>query len=195
MKKVIYLSILITFFSCNNKKKEPNPLVLEYHEKGIEYQIENKTDSAIVFFKKALKTEPTNIHTYESLVKMYWFIEQPELALRVLESAPVKTQKSSAILTLKGMTLEKMDRLNEAIGLYKIAFEKSPKITYKDEKNVMGYIGYLTLQTIVGEKEKAINDLDKLKSKNLTESEKQYINTVEPLIRDYKGGGYQEFGK
>ena len=181
------MTILI---SCKNEKKEPNPLVIEYQEKGIEFQMENKTDSAIVYFKKALEIDPTDIPTYESLVKTYWWNEQPELALKILESVPTEMRKSSSILTFKGMTLEKMDRLNEAMDLYKTAFEQSPKVLYKNEKNIMEYVGYLTLQTIVGEKNKAIVDLNKLKSKELTKSEKQYVNSIEPLIRNYNGGGY-----
>ena len=39
-------------------------------------------------------------------------------------------------------------------------------------------------------KEKALAEFKKLKEKNLTESEKQYINSIEPIIRNYKGGGY-----
>lgn len=165
-------------------------MVIEYQEKGIEFQMQNKTDSAIVYFKKALEIDPTDIPTYESLVKTYWWNEQPELALEVLESTPTEMQESGSIMTFKGMTLEKMDRLDEAMALYKIAFEQSPKIRYKNEKNIMEYVGYLTLQTIIGEKEKAIADLNKLKSKELTESEKQYVNSIEPLIRNYNGGGY-----
>jgi hypothetical protein len=74
--------------------------------------------------------------------------------------------------------------------LYKKAFNESSKIRYKSEKNLMEFIGYLTLQTVVGEKEKALAEFKKLKEKNLTESEKQYINSIEPIIRNYKGGGY-----
>jgi tetratricopeptide (TPR) repeat protein len=163
---------------------------MEYQEKGIELQMQNKTDSAIVYFKKALEIDPTDIPTYESLVKTYWWNSQPESALEILESAPIEMRKSTFILTFKGMTLEKMDRLNEAMDLYKIAFKQSPKVRYEDEKNIMEYVGYLTLQTIVGEKEKAIADLNRLKSRELTESEQQYLNSIEPFIRDYNGGGY-----
>lgn len=190
MKKVIYISVFVIFISCKNEKDKPNPLVIEYQEKGIEYQMQNKTDSAIVFFKKALKVDPTYIPTYESLVNTYWSNQKPELALRILETVPIETRDNNFILTLKGMTLERMDRLDEAMDLYKIVFERSPKIRYKSEKNIMEYIGYLTLQTIVGGKEKSIADLDQLKSKKLTESEMQYVNSIEPFIRNYKGGGY-----
>ena len=67
---------------------------------------------------------------------------------------------------------------------------KVQKFCTKTKKNIMEYVGYLTLQTIVGEKNKAIVDLNKLKSKELTKSEKQYVNSIEPLIRNYNGGGY-----
>lgn len=171
-------------------------MVIAYQEKGIEFQMQNETDSAIVYFKKTLKIDPTDIPTYESLVKTYWWNEQPELALEVLDSVPTEIRKSGSILTFKGMSLEKMERLNEALDLYKIAFEQSPKVRYKNEENIMEYIGYLTLQTIVGEKEKTIAALNRLKSKELTESEKQYVNSIEPLIRNYNGGGYSAlFGK
>jgi hypothetical protein len=74
--------------------------------------------------------------------------------------------------------------------LYKKAFEQSPKIRYKNEENLMEFIGYLMLQTIVGEKEQALAEFDRLKEKKLTESEKQYIKSIQPLIENYKGGGY-----
>jgi len=190
LKKAIYISILVILISCKNEKNEQNPLLIEYHEKGLEYQMQNKTDSAIVFFKKALKVDPTDILTYESLVKTYWWSEKPELALGILETVPTELQNTNSILTLKGMTLEKMDKFEEAMDLYKVAFEQTPKIRYENENNIMEYIGYLTLQTIVGEKEKAIAELNRLKSKKLTESEKHYVNSIEPLIKNYKGGGY-----
>ena len=152
--------------------------------------MENKADSAVFYYKKAIKLEPTEIAIIESLVKMYWINEQPELALKNLNEAPNEIKESNSILILKGMTLEKMDKLNDAMELYKKAFNESSKIRYKSEKNLMEFIGYLTLQTVVGKKEKALAEFKKLKEKNLTESEKQYINSIEPIIRNYKGGGY-----
>ena len=181
------ISLLI---SCKKEEEKRNPLVIEYQERGIEYQMENKSDSAIVFYKKALRIEPTDITTIESLIKTYWWNEQPELALKILNEVPNEIKESNSILTLKGMTLEKMDNLNDAMKLYEKAFKESPKIRYENEENIMEFIGYLTLQTVVGEKEKALAELKNLKGKELTESEKQYINSIEPIIRNYKGGGY-----
>ncbi|MFC5196622.1 tetratricopeptide repeat protein [Bizionia hallyeonensis] len=190
MKRAIYISILVLIFSCKNEKKERNPLVVAYQEKGIEYEMENKTDSAIVFYKKAIEIAPTDITTIESLTKTYWRNEQPELALEILNKVPSEIKQFNSILTLKGMTLEKMDKLNESMELYKKAFEQSPKIRYKNEENLMEFIGYLMLQTIVGEKEQALAEFDRMKEKKLTESEKQYIKSIQPLIENYKGGGY-----
>ena len=157
--------------------------------------MENKPDSAIVFYKKAIEIEPTDITTIESLIKTYWWNEQPEIALKILNEVPNEIKESNSILTLKGMTLEKMDKLNDAMELYKKAFKESSKIRYKNEENIMEFIGYLTLQTVVGEKEKALAEFKKLKERKLTESEKQYINSIEPIIRNYKGGGYNGLGK
>ena len=190
LRKAFYISILIILFSCNKGERIPNPLAIKYQEKGVSYQMENKADSAVFYYKKAIKLEPTEIAIIESLVKMYWINEQPELALKNLNEAPNEIKESNSILTLKGMTLEKMGKLNEAMELYKKAFKESPKIRYKSEKNVMEFIGYLTLQTIVGEKEKALTEFKKLKEKKMSESEKQYINSIETIIKNYKGGGY-----
>tara|TARA_B110000093_G_C12955147_1_gene404615 strand:+ start:1956 stop:2609 length:654 start_codon:yes stop_codon:yes gene_type:complete len=190
LRKAFYISILIILFSCNKGERIPNPLAIKYQEKGVSYQMENKADSAVFYYKKAIKLEPTEIAIIESLVKMYWINEQLELALKNLNEAPNEIKESNSILTLKGMTLEKMGKLNEAMELYKKAFKESPKIRYKSEKNVMEFIGYLTLQTIVGEKEKALTEFKKLKEKKMSESEKQYINSIETIIKNYKGGGY-----
>ncbi|MHB0756957.1 tetratricopeptide repeat protein [Polaribacter sp. M15] len=191
MKRIIGIILtILLLISCKKEEEKRNPLVIEYQEKGIEYQMENKSDSAIVFYKKALGIEPTDITTIESLIKTYWWNEQPELALKILNEVPNEIKESNSILTLKGMTLEKMDNLNDAMELYKKAFKESPKIRYENEENIMEFIGYLTLQAVVGEKEKALAELKKLKGKKLTESEKQYINSIEPIIRNYKGGGY-----
>ena len=190
MKKAFYILILILTISCKNEKKETNPLVIEFHNKGIEYQMENKIDSAIVFFKRALEIDSTDITTIESLIKIYWMNGQPELALKILKEIPEEIKGSNSILTLKGMTHEKMGKLNEAMELYKKAFKESPIIEYKNEQNLMEFIGYLTLQTIIGEKDKALSEFNKLKEKKLTESEKHYVNSIEPIIKNYKGGGY-----
>jgi tetratricopeptide (TPR) repeat protein len=190
MRKTIYISILILIFSCKNENKKPNPLSIEFHNKAVEYQMENKIDSAIVFFKKAIEIDSSEISTYESLIKIYWWNKQPELALEILKNVPDGIKESNSILIFKGMTLEKMNKLNEAIELYKKAFNENPEILYKKGKNVMEYIGYLTLQTVIGEKKQALIKFEQLKEKELTESEKQYINSIEPIIRNYKGGGY-----
>ena len=191
LKRIIGIILTISLLiSCKKEEEKRNPLVIEYQERGIEYQMENKSDSAIVFYKKALGIEPTDITTIESLIKTYWWNEQPELALKILTEVPNEIKESNSILTLKGMTLEKMDNLNDAMKLYQKAFKESPKIRYENEENIMEFIGYLTLQTVVGEKEKALAELKNLKGKELTESEKQYINSIEPIIRNYKGGGY-----
>ncbi|TDA89651.1 tetratricopeptide repeat protein, partial [Halomonas marinisediminis] len=102
---------------------------------------ENKSDSAIVFYKKAMEIEPTDITTIESLIKTYWWNKQPELALKILNEVPNEIKESNSILTLKGMTLEKMDNLNDAMELYKKAFKESPKIHYENEENIMEFIG------------------------------------------------------
>ena len=190
MKKAFYILILILTVSCKKEKKEINPLVIEFHNKGIEYQFENKKDSAIVYFKKALEIQPTDITTIESLIKIYWINGQPELALQILKKTPEEIKESNSILILKGMTHEKMGKLNEAMELYKKAFKESPIIEYKNEQNLMEFIGYLTLQTIVGEKDKAMVEFNKLKEKKLTESEKHYVNSIELIIKNYKSGGY-----
>ena len=152
--------------------------------------MENKSDSAIIFFKKALKIDPADVPSLESLIKTYWRIEQPQNALEFLVNLPEDLQKNNSLLIFKGMTFEKLNKLDEAMKLYKKAFKESQTIIYKNEKNVMEFVGYLILQTIIGEKEQALVEFDRLKSKKLTESEKQYIKSIEPLLRNYNGGGY-----
>jgi tetratricopeptide (TPR) repeat protein len=187
------IGILLTIsllFSCNKENKTSNPLVIKYQEKGVSYQMENKTDSAIFYYKKAIKLEPNEIASIESLVKIYWLNEQPQLALKAINELPNKTQKRSPILILEGMTLEKMNRLNNAMELYKRAYNLITEIKYENEKNIIEFIGYLTLQTVIGKKEKSLKEFKKLKEKKLTETERQYVNFIEPIIRNYKGGGY-----
>jgi tetratricopeptide (TPR) repeat protein len=185
----ILLTILL-LFSCNQGNKTPNPLAIKYQEKGVSYQMENKTDSAIFYYKKAIKLEPNEIASIESLVKIYWLNEQPQLALKTINELPNKIQERSPILVLEGMTLEKMNRLNDAMELYKQAYNLIPEIKYENEKNIVEFIGYLTLQAVIGKKEKTINEFKKLKEKKLNETERQYVNYIEPIIKKYKGGGY-----
>lgn len=187
----ILLTILL-LFSCNKENKTSNPLVIKYQEKGVSYQMENKIDSAIYYYKKAIKLEPNEIVSIESLVKIYWLNEQPQLALKTINELPNKTQKRSPILVLKGMTLEKMNRLNDAMELYKKAYNLIPEIKYESEKNIIEFIGYLTLQTVIGKKEKTLKEFKKMKEKKLTETERQYVNFIEPIIKKYNGGGYNK---
>ena len=192
LRQTFYIPILILLFSCNKGEKTTNPLAKKYQEKGVSYQMENKLDSAIFYYKKAIKLEATEIAIIESLVKIYWLNEQPELALKTINEFPTKTKGRSHVLILKGMTLEKMNELNTAMELYKKVYHKIPEIKYEREKNIIEYIGYLTLQTVIGKKEKTLNEFKKLKEKKLSETERQYVNYIEPIIRKYKGGGYEE---
>ena len=187
LRQTFYISILILLFSCNKGEKTTNPLAIKYQEKGVSCQMENKLDSAVFYYKKAIKLEPTEIAIIESLVKIYWLNEQPELALKTINEFPNKIKERSPVLVLKGMTLEKM---NTVIELYKKAYHKIPEIKYESEKNIIEYIGYLTLQTVIGKKEKTLNEFKKLKEKKLSETERQYVNYIEPIISKYKGGGY-----
>ena len=116
--------------------------------------MENKTDSAIFYYKKAIKLEPNELASIESLVKIYWLNEQPQLALKAINELPNKIQERSPILVLEGMTLEKMNRLNDAMELYKQAYNLIPEIKYENEKNIVEFIGYLTLQAVIGKKGK-----------------------------------------
>jgi tetratricopeptide (TPR) repeat protein len=189
------IGILLTIsllFSCNKENKTSNPLAIKYQEKGVSYQMENKTDSAIFYYKKAIKLEPNEIASIESLVKIYWLNEQPQLALKAINELPNKIQERSPILVLEGMTLEKMNRLNDAMELYKQAYNLIPEIKYENEKNIIEFIGYLTLQTVIGKKEKTLNEFKNLKEKKLTETERQYVNFIEPIIKKHKGGGYNK---
>ena len=157
--------------------------------------MENKTDSAIFYYKKAIKLEPNEIASIESLVKIYWLNEQPQLALKAINELPNKIQERSPILVLEGMTLEKMNRLNDAMELYKQAYNLIPEIKYENEKNIIEFMGYLTLQTVIGKKEKTLNEFKNLKEKKLTKTERQYVNFIEPIIKKHKGGGYNKIVK
>lgn len=190
MKKVCYILILITTISCKEQEKKMHLLAIKYQEIGLQYLMENKSDSAIIYFKKALKINPVDITSYESLIKTYWRIDQPQKAFEFLENLPKELQKNISLLIFKGMTLEKLNKMDEAIKLYKTAFNESHTIRYINKKNVMEFVGYLILQTIIGEKEQALVEFEKLKSKKLTESEKLYIKSIEPLLRNYNDGGY-----
>ena len=193
MNRIIGILLTISLLiSCNKGNKTPNPLAIKYQEKGVSYQMENKTDSAIFYYKKSIKLEPNELASIESLVKIYWLNEQPQLALKAINELPNKIQERSPILVLEGMTLEKMNRLNDAMELYKQAYNLIPEIKYENEKNIIEFIGYLTLQTVIGKKEKTLNEFKKLKEKKLTENERQYVNFIEPIIKKYKGGGYNK---
>ena len=193
MNRIIGILLTISLlFSCNKENKTSNPLAIKYQEKGVSYQMENKTDSAIFYYKKAIKLEPNEIASIESLVKIYWLNEQPQLALKAINELPNKIQERSPILVLEGMTLEKMNRLNDAMELYKQAYNLIPEIKYENEKNIIEFIGYLTLQTVIGKKEKTLNEFKNLKEKKLTETERQYVNFIEPIIKKHKGGGYNK---
>ena len=157
---------------------------------GVEYQMENKLDSAILCYKKAVEIDSTKISIYESLIKAYWENQQPTLALMLIKTAPKEIKERSSLFILKGITLKKRDKLIEAMEEYKKVFAKTPKVEYIHKKNLMEFIGSLILQTVIGEKELALEAFDQLKENKLTASEKKYVNSIEHIIQDYEGDGY-----
>lgn len=196
MNKITYILLLV--FIINGCKKSLSEAdrnrVTELNEKAVEYRMNGDLENAKKYYSQAIEIDYENAFIRYEFIGIY--VEQDSLdkAFDLLERIPEDLKETGYYYQVKAGLFEYRGQNEQAIYNYKKALELTDKPKVKDEMDIMHLVNYAMLETLSGEKDKAVNRLNKALEFNwLTESNKEYISTFRNEFEYYQGKGSLEF--
>ena len=196
MKNITYIILLLFIASsCKNSISEADKKrVTELNEKAVEYRMNGDLKNAKSSYLKAIEIDQSDTFIRYELIGIYIEQDSLEKAFQVLEKVPDEQKETEYYYQVKGGLYEYDGQKQKAINSYKKALELIDKPKVKDEMDLMTLVNYAMLETLSGEKEKAVSRLNKTLELNwLTESNKEYITTFRNEFEFYQGNGTLEF--
>ncbi|MDR6300930.1 tetratricopeptide repeat protein [Mesonia maritima] len=196
MKKITYIILLVFIaISCKNSISEADKKrVTELNEKAVNYRMNGDLENAKSNYLKAIEIDQSDAFIRYELMGIY--IEQDSLdkAFEILEKVPSEQKETEYYYQVKGGLFEYSGQMEQAIENYKQALELTDKPNVKDEMDLGPLINYAMLETLAGNKEQAVNRLNKtLNMPWLTASNKEYLETFRNEFEFYQGNGTLEF--
>ena len=196
MKNITH--IILLFFivsSCKNSISEADKKrVTELNEKAVEYRMNGDLENAKNNYLKAIEIDQSDTFIRYELIGIYVEQDSLEKAFQVLEKVPVEQKETEYYYQVKGGLFEFSGQKEEAIENYKKALQLTDKPNVKNEMDLMPVVNYAMLETLSGEKEQAVDRLNRALAFNwLTESNKEYITTFRNEFESYQGNGTLEF--
>ena len=181
--------------SCKNSISEADKKrVTELNKKAVEYRMNGDLENAKRNYSKAIEIDQTNAFIQYELIGVY--IEQDSLdkAFDLLEKIPNEQKETEYYYQVKGGLFEFNGQKGKAVENYKKALELTDKPNVKNEMDLGPLVNYAMLETLAGQKKKAVNRLNEVLKLNwLTESNKEYIETFRNEFEFYQGNGALEF--
>lgn len=196
MKNITYIILLLFIAnSCKNSISEADKKrVTELNKKAVEYRMNGDLENAKRNYSKAIEIDQTNAFIQYELIGVY--IEQDSLdkAFDLLEKIPNEQKETEYYYQVKGGLFEFNGQKGKAVENYKKALELTDKPNVKNEMDLGPLVNYAMLETLAGQKKKAVNRLNEVLKLNwLTESNKEYIETFRNEFEFYQGNGALEF--
>ncbi|MFD2831797.1 tetratricopeptide repeat protein [Gramella sp. AN32] len=191
-----FIFFLIILSSCNDNSasKEDQQNALELNNAASEFLMNGEISKAEKFYSKASKLDPENIDYNYALIGIFIQRKEFDRAHETLESLPESNKETPYYFQTKGYIFEKAGKLQKAQLNYKKAYKLTDPIKVKEETDLMPLIGFLMLETLAGEKDKAVNRINKvLQSSWLTNSNKEYLETFRNEFEYYSGKGNSDF--
>ncbi|MGH1383640.1 tetratricopeptide repeat protein [Kordia sp.] len=196
MKKITLIFLILTTIGCkNNTLSEADKLkVTELNNKAIELRIKGEIDKAEELYIKALEIDNTDLNIHYALVGIYMQKKEIDKAFDLLNNLPEDEKKEPYYYQAKGNVYEFDGDLKKAKENYIKAYELSEVIDVIAEEDLGLLVGYATLETFAGYKEKAVDRMNKaLKLDWLTKSNKQFLESFRNEFEFYQGKGAKEF--
>tara|TARA_R110000822_G_scaffold81349_1_gene193319 strand:- start:145 stop:930 length:786 start_codon:yes stop_codon:yes gene_type:complete len=196
MKNITYIILLLFIASsCKNSISEADKKrVTELNEKAVEYRMNGDLENAKSSYLKAMEIDQSDTFIRYELIGVYIEQDSLEKAYQVLENVPAEQKETEYYYQVKGGLYEYDGQKQKAINSYKKALVLIDKPNVKNEMDLMPLVNYAMLETLSGEKEKAVSRLNKTLELNwLTESNKEYITTFRNEFEFYQGNGTLEF--
>ncbi|MCA5003914.1 hypothetical protein [Sphingobacterium bovistauri] len=164
----IFVFLFLLLSSCNqpNYKKE----AIELNNKGSQFFLQNKKDSALIYFTLATEKNPQYQIAIQNKVNALISLQQYEQALVAIADL-LRIQAYAEIFTIKGMLLDKLNKSDEANKAYKEGIKKfEDRIVHTSEaEKSMIMLKISELYFLMGDTTKAKTILleDKIKAQNL----------------------------
>ena len=190
---IIFLLVLI---GCkeNSVSKVDQQKALELNNEASKFMMNGEISKAENLYKKASNLDPENISYNYALIGIYSQRKELDKAFKILEDLPESTKKTPYYFQIKGSLFEIKGDLTKAKLNYKKAYNLSNPVKVKEEKDLMQLVGYSMLETLAGEKDQAVNRINKaLKLKWLTRSNREYLETFRNEFEYYAGKGNADF--
>lgn len=196
MKKVTYIIFLaFIIISCDKSISEADKKrVSELNKEAVEYRMNRDLEKAKEYYSEALAIDQSNTFIRYELLGIYTEQDSLDKAFELLEKVPAKQKEAAYYYQVKGGLYEFKRQKKKAIENYKKAFELTDKPKVKNEMDLMPLVNYALLETLAGNKEKAVNRLNEaLKLNWLSATNKEYLTTFRNEFEHYQDNGSLEF--
>jgi len=124
---VVLMSLTTILLSCNAGKKEKkvNPQAMALYEQATDFEVQSKPDSALLFYDRAIKADPTYHIPYFGKANLLVRENEFHKAMEAIETAVEKEptfaegwQSAGFIADLIGDTLKASEYYKESIRLF-----------------------------------------------------------------------------
>ncbi len=197
MRKIIILFIL--FISATNCRTNPvseadRQKAEKLNSEAVQLFLEMDTLKAKELYTQAKNLDPYNWTYRGNLINMYVEEKKFDKAFELVDELNEEQKNSVIYYQLKGSIHDKKGELDKAKSSYKKALTKYEDIEVETEMDLNNLIGYTTIQTLAGQKEKAVDKVNEtLNLAWLTKQNIEYLETFRNEFEYYQGGGYKEF--
>gem|GEM_PF-6546955 len=167
--------------------------VKELNKKAVEFRMNGDLEKAKMNYLNAMEINQSDTFIRYELIGVYVEQDSLEKAFELLEKVPAEQKETGYYYQVKGGLFEFSGQKEKAIENYKMALELTDKPEVKDEMDLMPLVNYAMLETLTGQKEQAVNRLNKTLELNwLTEKNKEYITTFRNEFEFYQRNGTLE---
>jgi len=167
---------------------------MELNSEAVQLFMQMDTTKAKELYTQAKNLDPYNWTYRGNLINIYTQEKKFDKAFELIEELSEEQKNSVIYYQVKGNIHDKKGELEKAKSCYMKAFSRQEDIEVKTEMDLNNLIGYTTIQTLAGQKEKAVDRMNKtLNLVWLTEQNIEYLETFRNEYEYYQGGGYIEF--
>ena len=173
--KNIILLLFIASSCADSISEADKKRVKELNKKAVEFRMNGDLEKAKMNYLNAMEINQSDTFIRYELIGVYVEQDSLEKAFELLEKVPAEQKETGYYYQVKGGLFEFSGQKEKAIENYKMALELTDKPEVKDEMDLMPLVNYAMLETLTGQKEQAVNRLNKTLELNwLTEKNKEY---------------------
>jgi len=197
MKKILKtITILSLLVSCgrNSISEADRKKALELNNEAVQLVLKRDTLKAKELYIQAKNLDPDNWAYRGTLIGIYSREKEFEKAFGLLEELSEKQKNSVAYYQAKANIHDMKGELKKAKENYMEAYSRIEGINIKNEMDLNTLIVNTTLQTLAGQKDKAVEEINgTLELDWLTPQNIEFLERFRNEFEFYQGGGFKEF--